>query len=133
MDVFEMTDLEIYETAMTELIAQLGDIYTEKFLQQCKPNEYDYSIERHKILVDQPDIDTIVERIHEREAVRKAEEHAKTERVAAWQNGAIELTDIEIHELAVKILVDKFNVYGFIRFFQMYQEIKKGVAFNETE
>lgn len=133
MDVLEMTDLEIYEMAITELTTQLGHVYTEKFLQQCKPNEYDYSIERYKILADQPDIETIVERIHKREAARKEEERVKAERVAAWQNGSIELTDIEIHELAVKILIDKFNVYGFIRFFQKYQEIKRGYPFEHIQ
>ena len=133
MNVLEMTDLEIYKTAITELTSQLGHVYTEKFLQQCKPNEYDYSIERHKILADQPDIDTIVERIYQREAARKEEERVKAERVAAWRNGSIELTDIEIHELAVKILIDKFNVYGFIRFFQKYQEIKRGYPFEHIQ
>ena len=48
MHVLE-THLEIYEAAITELTAQLGSAYTEKFLRQCKPNEYDYSIERHKL------------------------------------------------------------------------------------
>ena len=133
MNVLEMTDLEIYKTAITELTAQLGHEYTEKFLQQCKPNEYDYSIERHKILADQPDIDSIVERIHKREATRKEEERVKAERVAAWRNGSIELTDIEIHELAVKILIDKFNVYGFIRFFQKHQEIKIGYPIDHIQ
>jgi tetratricopeptide (TPR) repeat protein len=130
MNVLEMTDLEIYETAITELTAQLGHAYTEKFLQQCKPNEYDYSIERHKILADQPDIDTIVERIQQREAARKEEKRVKAERVAAWRKGSIELTDIEIHELAVKILIDKFDVYGFTRFFQQCQEINRGYPIN---
>ena len=133
MNVLEMTDLEIYKTAITELTSQLGHVYTEKFLQQCKPNDYDYSIERHKILADQPDIDTIVERIYQREAARKEEERVKAERVAAWRNGSIELTDIEIHELAVKILIDKFYVYGFIRFFQKYQEIKRGYPFEHIQ
>ena len=118
MNVLEMTDLEIYEAAITELTTQLGTAYAAKFLQQCKPNEYDYSIERHKLLADQPDIDTIVERIRRREAERKEEERIKAERVAAWRNGSLELTDIEIYELALKILIDKFEIYGFIQFFQ---------------
>ena len=84
-----MTDHEIYELGIKELIEQIGPAYTERFLQQCKPNEYDYSIERHKILADQPDIDTIVNRIHKREATRKEEERVKAERVAAWRNGSI--------------------------------------------
>ena len=118
MDILEMTDHEIYELGMKELIEQIGQAYTERFLQQCKPNDYDYSVERHKLLADQPDIDTIVARIRQREVERKEEERIKAERVAAWRKGVLELTDIEVFEFAVKILVDKLHVYGYIGFLQ---------------
>ena len=127
MNVLQMADLEIYEAAITELMAQLGPAYTTKFLQQCKPNEYDYSVERHKLLANQPDIDRIVEHVRQREAERKEEERIKVERVAAWRNGSLELTDVEIYELALKILIDKFDVYGFIRFFQQHFKQSDGV------
>ena len=120
MDVLRMTDIEIYQAAITELKAQLGVASTAKFLQQCKPNEYDYSLERHKLLANQPDIDTIAKRIQQREAEREVEERIKAERIAAWRKGLLELTDIEIYELALEILIDKFSVYGFIRFFQQH-------------
>ena len=120
MDVLRMTDIEIYQAVITELKAQLGVASTAKFLQQCKPNEYDYSLERHKLLANQPDIPTIVKRIQQREVEREAEERIKAERVAAWRNGLLDLTDIEIYELALEILIDKFSVYGFIRFFQQH-------------
>ena len=115
-----MTDLEIYDLGIKELIEQIGPAYTKRFLLQCKPNEYDYSVERHKLLANQPDIPTIVKRIQKREAERKEEERIKTERVAAWRKGILELTDIEIYELAVKILVDKLHVYGYIGFIQQH-------------
>lgn len=120
MNVLEMTDLEIYKAAITELTTQLGKAYTTKFLEQCKPNDYDYSIERHKLLANQPDIDEIVERARQREEERKEKERVKAERVAAWRNGSLNLTDIEIYELGLKILIDKFEVYGYIRFFQQH-------------
>ena len=120
MDILEMTDSELYEVGIKELTEQLGPAYTAKFLQQCKPNEYDYSLERHKLLANQPDIPTIVKRIQQREVEREAEERIKAERVAAWRNGLLDLTDIEIYELALEILIDKFSVYGFIRFFQQH-------------
>lgn len=113
-----MTDHEIYEFGIKELIEQIGEAYTERFLRQCKPNEYDYSVERHKLLADQSDIDTIVARIRQREVEQKEEERTKTERVAAGRKGVLELTDIEIFELAVKILVDELHVYGYIGFLQ---------------
>ena len=127
MNVLQMTDLEIYEAAITELRTQLGHAYVAKFLQKCKPNESDYSVKRHKLLANQPDIDRIVERIWQGEADQKKEERSKAERVTAWQNGSLELTDIEIYELALKILIDKFDVYGFIRFFQQHFKQPDGV------
>ena len=120
MNVLEMTDLEIYEAAIKELTAQLGSAYTEQFLRQCKPNTSDYAVERYKWLDDEPDIDTIVARIRQRETEQKEAERIKTERIAAWRKGLLELTDIEIYELALKILIDKFDVYGFIGFFQQH-------------
>ena len=120
MDILEMTDLELYEVGIKELTEQLGPAYTAKFLQQCKPSDYDYTAERHKLLANQPDIPTIVKRIQQREAEREAEERIKAERIAAWRNGLLDLTDIEIYELAVKILVDRLHVYGSVGFFQQH-------------
>ena len=59
MNVLEMTDSELYEMGLKELKAQLGPAYTARFLQQCKPSEYDYTVERHKLLANQPDIHAI--------------------------------------------------------------------------
>ncbi len=120
MDILKMTDPELYEMGMKELRVQLGPAYTARFLQQCKPSKYDYTAERHKWLADQPDIPTIAKRIQQREAERKEEERIKAERVAAWRKGVLELTDIEIFELAVKILVDKLHVYGYVGFIQQH-------------
>ena len=120
MDILEMTDLELYEVGIKELTEQLGPTYTAKFLQQCKLSDYDYTAERHKLLANQPDIPTIVKRIQQREAEREAEERIKAERIAVWRNGLLDLTDIEIYELAVKILVDRLHVYGSVGFFQQH-------------
>ena len=120
MDILEMTDLELYEVGIKELTEQLGPAYTEKFLQQCKPSDYDYTAERHKLLADQPSIDKIVERIHRREVERKEEERIKAERVAAWRKGLLELTDFEVYELGLKILADKLHVCGYVGFLQQH-------------
>ena len=116
MDVLKMTDLEIYELGIKELTEQLGAAYTKRFLQRCKPRDYDYTAERHKLLADQPDIDTIVKRIQKRKVERKEEERIKAERVAAWRRGVLELTDIEMYELALKVLADSLGAYGLLRF-----------------
>lgn len=120
MDILEMTDLELYEVGIKELTEQLGPTYTARFLQQCKPSDYDYTAERHKLLANQPDIPTIVKRIQQREAEREEEERIKAERVAAWRKGVLELTDLEIYELGLKILADKLHVYGYVGFLQQH-------------
>lgn len=120
MDILEMTDIEIYELGIKELTEQLGPAYTKKFLQQCKPSDYDYTAERHKLLANQPSIDKIVERIHRREVERKEKERIKAERVAAWRKGLLELTDFEIYELGLEILADKLHAYGYVRFLQQH-------------
>ena len=115
-----MTDNELYEMGLKELKTHLGPAYTERFLQQCKPSDYDYTAERHKLLADQPDIHAIAKRIQQREAEREKEERIKAERVAAWREGLLELTNIEIYELGLKILADKLHVYGYVGFLQQH-------------
>ena len=116
MDILKMTDLEIYEMGLEKLASQLSTAEKMRFLQQCKPSDYDYTAERHKLLANQPGIDEIVARIQRREAERKEEERVKTERIAAWRNGLLELTDIEIYELGLKVLADGLGAYGLLRF-----------------
>ncbi len=120
MNILEMTDKELYELGHKTLTNKLGADQVDRFFQQCKPSKYDYTAERHKWLADQPDIPTIAKRIQQREAERKEEERIKAERVAAWRKGLLELTDLEIYELGLKILVDKLHVYGYIGFFQQH-------------
>ena len=116
MNILEMTDGELYKAGLEELIAQMGTTYTELFLKLCKPNDYDYTVERHKSLDDDPDIPTMVNQIRERKIAQEAEEHIRAERIDAWRKGLLELTDIEICELGAKILTDKLGVPGSIAF-----------------
>ena len=116
MDVFNMTDPEIYELGVEKLTEEMGTTYTAQFLQKCKPRDYDYTAERHKWLADDLDIPTIVKQIQEARALQAEEERVKAERIAAWRNGLLELTDIEIYELGLKILADSLGAYGLLRF-----------------
>ena len=120
MNILEMTDKELYELGQKTLTNELGTDQVDRFLRQCKPSKYDYTAERHKWLTDQPDIPTIAKRIQQREAERKEEERIKAERVAAWRKGLLELTDLEIYELGLKILADKLHVYGYVGFLQQH-------------
>ena len=120
MDVLEMTDLEIYETGLKELTLQLGTAEKTRFLQQCKPGDYDYTAERHKWLANQPDIPTIAKRIQQREAEQETEERIKAERITAWRKGILKLTDIETYELGLKVLADRLGAYGLLRFIMQH-------------
>ena len=125
MDVLKMTDLEIYELGIKELTEQLGAAYTKRFLQQCKPRDYDYTAERHKLLANDPDIPTIVKQIQQARAAEKKEECIKAERVASWRNGLLELTDIEIYELALKVLSDRLDGYGLATFIMHHFKVNR--------
>ena len=116
MNILEMTEDELYKAGLEELIVQMGTTYTEQFLKQCKPNDYDYTAERHKSLDGDPDIPTMVNQIQERRIVQEAEEHIRTERIDAWRKGLLELTNIEICELGAKILTDKLGIPSSIAF-----------------
>ncbi len=116
MRILEMTESELYEAGLKELMAQMGTAYTERFLKQCRPNDCDYTAERHKGLDDDPDIPTMVKQIQEREALQEAETRIASERIEAWRKGLLELTDIEIYKLGAKVLTDKLGVPGSIGF-----------------
>ena len=90
--------------------------YAARFLQKCKPRDYDYTAKRHKWLANDPDIPTMVEQIQETRALQAKEERVKAERIAAWRNGLLELTDIEIYELRLKVLADSLGAYGLATF-----------------
>ena len=116
MNILEMTENELYEAGLKELITQMGAAYMDRFLQQCKPNDYDHTAERHKWLDDDPDIPTMVKRIQERKTQQETEARVTGERIEAWRKGLLELTDIEIYELGAKVLTDKLGVPGSIGF-----------------
>ena len=111
-----MTENELYKAGLKELMAQMGTAYTERFLQQCKPNDYDYTGERHKWLDDDPDIPTMIKQIQERKTEQEMEARVTGEKIEAWCRGLLELTDIEIYELGAKVLRDKLGVPGSIGF-----------------
>ena len=94
----------------------MGATYAMQFLQKCKPRDYDYTAERHKWLADDPDILTMAKQIQTEKTLRAKEESVKTERIAAWRSGLLELTDIEIYELGFKVLADNLGAYGLLRF-----------------
>ena len=134
MDILKVTDRGLYEMGLKELKAQLGPAYTARFLQQCKPRDYDYTAERHKWLADDPDILTMAKQIQETKVSQAKEERVKAERIAAWRSGLLELTDIEIYELGLKVLADDLGAYGLLRFItQHFKQLNSNQPIDEPQ
>ena len=61
---------------------KLGASEVPRFIRQCKLGKGDYSVDRHKLLANQPDIDTIVKRIQgRRDSTGGGGTHARAEKV----------------------------------------------------
>ena len=126
MNAIELTDDELYEISRKVLTDKLGASQVQRFIRHCKPGKGDYSVDRHKLLANQPDIDTIVKQIQDGRTAREAEERARSKRFAAPQSEIRGMTDIEVYEIGGQALVDKLGVAGLIRFIRICQELNGG-------
>ena len=126
MNTLEMTDDELYEMGVKILTDKLGASQVPRFIQQIRPGKGDYSVDRHKLLANEPDIDTIVKQIQERRPAREAEEQARAKRFAAPQSEIRKMTDIEIYEIGNQILVDKLGIDGVWGFILICQDRNGG-------
>ena len=126
MNVLEMTDDELYEIGIKVLTDKLGASEVPRFIQQCQPGTGDYSVDRHKLLANQPDIDTIVKRIQDRRTAREAEKRTRAKRFSMPQSEIQKMTDIEIYEIGSRVLVNKLGAAGSMQFIGLCQEINGG-------
>ena len=126
MNVLEMTDDELYEVGIKALTDKLGASEVPRFIRQCQPGKGDYSVDRHKLLANQPDIDTIVKRIQDRRTAREAEERARAKRFAMPQSEIQKMTDIEIYEIGNQVIINKLGAVGLIGFIRICQELNGG-------
>ena len=126
MNALEMTDNELYKIGLKILTDKLGASEVPRFIRQCQPGNGNYSVDRHKLLANQPDIDTIVKRIQDRRAAREAEERARAKRFAMPQSEIRKMTDIEICEIGNHVLINKLGAAGLIGFIQICQELNGG-------
>lgn len=126
MNALEMTENELYEMGLKVLTDKLGASAVPRFIQQCQPGKGNYSVDRHKLLANQPDIDTIVKRIQDRRAAREAEERARAKRFAMPQSEIRKMTNIEIYEIGNQVLINKLGADGLIGFIQICQELNGG-------
>ena len=133
MNILEMTDSEIYELGMKALMDKLGTTETQRFIRQCQPGTGDYSVDRHQLLADQPDIDTIAKRIGERSAAKADKERSRARRFAANQNEIRKMTDLEIYEIGSRVLTKTLGVGGSMEFLRQCQELNGGYPLDRIE
>ena len=126
MNAIELTDDELYEISRKVLTDKLGASQVQRFIRHCKPGKGDYSVDRHKLLANQPDIDTIVKQIQDGQTAREAEERARAKRFAAPQREIREMTDTEVYEIGSQALVNRLGVAGLIRLIRICQELNGG-------
>ena len=133
MSILELTDDEIYELGMKALISKLGAAKAQWFIQQYQPGTGDYSIDRHQLLADLSDIDTIAKHIQEHQSTREAEECARARRFAASQSEIQKMTDIEIYEIGSRVLTNTLGVAGAMNFLRQCQELNGGYPLDRIE
>ena len=126
MNVLKMTDNEIYQLGIEALAGKLGTAGVPRFLKQIQPCIGDYSVERHKWLDDLPDIDTLVEQIHQAREKEKAEQNRISKlKTHISRNGKPlatrirEISDEDLYKLGLEALVDKLSIAGMPRFIRL--------------
>ena len=133
MNVLELTDSELYELGMKALIDKLGVPETQRFIGQCQPGTGDYSVDRHRLLANQPDIDTLVKRIREHSTARAEEERARARRFAASQSEIRKMTDLEIYEIGSRVITEKLGAAGAMNFLRQCQELNGGYPIDRIQ
>lgn len=131
MNILELTDNEIYELGMKALIDKLGAAETQRFVRQCQPGTSDYSVDRHELLANLPNIDTLAKRIQERSTARTDEERAR--RFSVSQSEMQKMTDLEIYEIGSRILTKTLGVAGSMRFLKQCQELNRGYPIDRIQ
>lgn len=121
MNIFKMTEQEIYEAGIKILNEKLGPAIG-RFLLQCKPGKGNWSVDRHKWMDRERNVEALARRIQqEREKTREKErEEARLRRHRATASHAeiLEMTDLEIYKTGIEVLGEKLGPAGMSRFHQ---------------
>ena len=133
MNVLELTDNEIYELGMKALIDKLGAAETQRFVRQCQPGTGDYSVDRHELLANLSDIDTLARCIQERSVLRVDEERARARRFAASRSEMQKMTDLEIYEIGSRVITKKLGTAGAMNFLRQCQELNGGYPIDRIQ
>ena len=115
MNIFKMTEQEIYEAGIEILKEKLGPAI-DRFLPQCKPGKGNWSVDRHKWINREPDIQSLAKRIQQSREKAAEEERLRRQRAAASHAEILKMTDFEIYEIGLGVLCDKLGPAGMNRF-----------------
>ena len=126
MSTLEMTDSGLYEAGIAALTDKLSAAEVPRFIQQCQPGTGDYSADRHTLLANQSDIETLVKHIQQHRTTGEVEEKARAERFTASQSEIREMTNLEIYEIGCEVLIQKLEVAGSMRFLLQCQQLNGG-------
>ena len=115
MNIFKMTEQEIYEAGIEILKEKLGPAI-DRFLPQCKPGKGNWSVDRHKWINREPDIQSLAKRIQQSREKAAEEERLRRQRAAASHAEILKMTDFEIYEIGIGVLCEKLGPAGMNRF-----------------
>ena len=115
MNIFKMTEQEIYEAGIEILKEKLGPAI-DRFLPQCKPGKGNWSVDRHKWINREPDIQSLAKRIQQSREKAAEEERLRRQRAAASHAEILKMTDFEIYEIGLGVLGEKLGPAGMNRF-----------------
>ena len=124
MSMQKMTDEELYSMGIEILANRLGPKGVNRFLNMCEPVPYDYSVQRHDWIDTYTNIDAIMKdmpTVHGTEDIKDAN-ITQVETSFIKEHEAIctnDMTDRELHEIALKVLVEKISIAGMPRFVRL--------------
>ena len=119
MNIFKMTEQEIYEAGIEILKEKLGPAI-DRFLPQCKPGKGNWSVDRYKWINRERNVKALARRIQqEREKTRdkeREEARMRQHRATASHAEILEMTDLEIYKTGIEVLGEKLGPAGMNRF-----------------
>lgn len=119
MDIYKMTDLEIYVFGIELLIDKLGPAGMMRFFSRCDLGKGNYSVDRHK--APQPNIETIVEEIQQSQETEQP--RRKKWETSSCQANIQKMTDLEVYEFGIAYLKDELGPDGFSRFLSQCESL----------
>lgn len=119
MNIFKMTEQEIYEAGIEILKEKLGPAI-DRFLPQCKPGKGNWSVDRYKWINRERNVKALARRIQqEREKTRdkeREEARMRQHRATASHAEILEMTELEIYKTGIEVLGEKLGPAGMNRF-----------------